>query len=1525
MTRRRLFAVVAGLTLLGLVLLTVAAAVMATHTDFGRDLIRRHVILPRIAKAVHGRVYLGTISGGLFWDIRIDSVEIRDLQDSLVVATGPISVQYDPRDIMDGRILLRRLVVQRPVVRITRSQSNVWNIDGLFAARARTLIGPQRAFGDFVVIDSADIQGLNLTVREPWSPADSLRGAARDSAITRNLQRTDAQIRRAHGGFERTRRWADVDLAFSRIRWSDPDSAGHLLQVSAIRETAFDPPIHLREGHGTVRILGDSLWLALPAFKLPASVGSATGKIVWGGGLPVRYDLRVVGDSVAVADVAWVYPTMPKTGSGSMKMHMISQRDPHAVDYVITDMDMRSTASHLRGAVTFGVGKPTLEVRDVNLEGAPLDFALLETFRGSPFPVPWAGQFTGTLRGPGGPVTHFLVDEMRATFADAHVPGAVTALTGTGELDISNPAVTAFHGFGVASDSIDLRTIEFLYPGFPRLGGTISGTARLDSVWLDVRFRDADIVHRDGPTAPNHFTGDGRITYGEQFLTYDVNLLADQLSFETLARSYPTMPLRGTATGPMRLKGTVEALEVSTALAGDAGRLSFDGLVDVYPPGFAARGRGSVTDLDLARLLVPRTNVKPTRLTALFQSDMAGDSLPNLTGMLAADLQRSQIDNVRIFPSSQVRLSFGNGRMRIDTVALQTSAATLFASGALGTTAAVRDSVRYRLVVDSLGGLRNYLSDALVVRRTPADSLAGTIELAGWLTGWTGGLGTTGVATGSELAVRDARARVLHGTYAFDGFPGATRGHLSLDADTVLVSGMRLDTIHASMTMLDSLSGRYSVFARSSSGPSATAAGGVAYLPVRGAAGPGANVTATAGAPYTVTVDTLSIATPDNTWRLRAPALVTVAGTEMGLDSLVLWNTAGGRFLVRGHLSETGPIQGLVQVDSAGLAGFGALAQAKTVLGGWMTARLSVTGTRDAPRLDASGRLSSGQFGSVRLGDLSGTAQYADRSLAADIAMVRAGVPLLRANTHLPLDLAFRTRSSRTLDAPLRGSIDATNVDLGVITALFPQIGQATGKFTTHVALGGSMKKPNVTGIVRVDSGSMKIPSAGIELQRITADVALAGDSVHVRQLSASSGPEKGNIASLTGTVLLRDFSDPFVQLNVTARDFHLYNRPRVADLYLSSSGVTLSGRANASVLSGAVTVTKGKLFVPELAQKRLIQVPQDTVAARPQMLRALDSLDIRGLRVTLGDEVSLRSTDNSINIPLTGSVNVTTVRVANSVDRFDATSFGTRTDSVSRFALDGELTANRGTYTVPIGPLPRKFDVSSAKVSFIGDADLNPYLDIVANYTVRQANRETGQDVGVRLTVGGQLSDPRPTLSSADPNLRLSESDLLSYLIFGSPSFELSQRSSDYLRTFSSLLVPALGSVVGDRLSGGQFDVQFEAGRADTLGGAVDLRNIVRGARVGVAKQVMPRTFLSLNTNLCALSGLLEGSARGEDLLQSLGFKVLYQIRPGFSAETSFDPASSSLICREGKSAPRGLLSTPYQFGLDLFKAWHY
>ncbi|HEY6219323.1 MAG TPA: hypothetical protein VIV65_04640, partial [Gemmatimonadaceae bacterium] len=770
-------AIVSVCTLAGLGLLAGVGVLVVMKTDLARQIAQDW-----IGGRLNGTIHLGRISGNPFSGITIDSVDIRDRAGEVVVSSGKLAFDYDVRDLMDTRLLLRHVVVDHPYIHFRRRQNGQWN----FQQIVKRSPGPQqpakssdRGWLDYVVFDSVRAINGSFILSMSWSPDDTLSARAKDSVIAHELARPDGKVQKAADGYARTWRWTRAAVMLPHVRLADPDSNrfGKAIQIASLDVSESDPPFEFRQVKGNVRILGDSVFLDLSHWDLPASTGSAKGRIWWGSDLPVRYDIDIPADSVALKDVNWVYPTLPTTGGGKVRIHIGNKRNLNIIDYKLTNMDMRTTGSHVTGAMTFGVGQPILQVRDVDLIANPLDFQFIHTLAGKPLPINWQGQIYGSVQAAGGPLTSFQVDGARGEWRDSHVPGAVSQFAGRGGLDILDPQFTAFHDFHVDVGTLDLRSIEYLFPAFPRLGGTIAGRADLDSIWTDVRFRNADITHRDGPGKPSRFTGSGRITDGDKFITYNVALNADSLNFSMLARSYPSLGLRGMAAGPIRISGRTPDLTIDARLSGPAGQCAYNGRVDIDSVGgYFARGRGSFANLDLSKLLA-NPSAPFSSLYGTYDLDVSGASAKTLSGLAAVKLDQSRLDSAR-FEASNATVRFANGRAVLtDTVRVQSPMGSGIAFGSIGLPGGSEsDSIHVLLKVDSVGALRPFLSSGATKR----DSLAGTIDVRGVAVGRLDSLLVSGDITGSNLFVRGIETPTVTGTFAI--FDALRAPHGRIDA-----------------------------------------------------------------------------------------------------------------------------------------------------------------------------------------------------------------------------------------------------------------------------------------------------------------------------------------------------------------------------------------------------------------------------------------------------------------------------------------------------------------------------------------------------------------------------------------------------------------------------------------------------------------------------------------------------------------------------------------------------------------------
>ncbi|HEX2781266.1 MAG TPA: translocation/assembly module TamB domain-containing protein, partial [Gemmatimonadaceae bacterium] len=1108
-------------------------------------------------------------------------------------------------------------------------------------------------------------------------------------------------------------------------------------------------------------------------------------------------------------------------------------------------------------------------------------------------------------------------------FRDAHVPGAETRATAKGELDILYPAFTVFHGLDVNVASGDLRTIQYLYPNFPRLKGTISGTARLDSSWLDVRFSDGDLYWRDGPDTPTHVTGSGRITYGEVFMTYDLDLDAKLLSLTQLGRSYPMMPLRGVVAGPIVAKGTTEALDVNSTLTGAAGTVAFNGRLDTYPPGYAIRGTTTLTHLD-ARTLLERADVPQSDISARFETDVSGDSLANLAGRIAADVgSGSSIAGVRIF-SGRARMEATNGKLHVDSLALESTAATVFASGGIGLAPGTRDSMRVAVFVDSLGGLRRWIAAG-----SRADSLDGSFSISGTLIGAVDALDARGTVAAASLYHAGTSASAVRGTFALRDLTKQPTGDFILGVDSVHAGGVTLARVDGLLALDGANHGRVSLEGRETTGQTGRAAGEYFLR----------------GDTVEARIDSLSFVADTTAaaarWRLAAPATVISAGGDLSLSTLRLTDGKDGVIALAMTLPARAPIGGSLVVEKASIGDFARLAQVNVPLGGIASLRAAFSGTREAPVIEWTSLLQQPQTAGVRLDRIEGTGRYADRRFNGTARFFRDQAATMIATVSLPIDLAFVPRERRLLGDPLQGNVRADSADLAVLETLAPGLDVTAGRFTVAADLGGTWERPTLDGRISMGGGAARIATLGVRVRGVEASIVMRGDSIALERFVAQSDDpgERGTIA-MRGFVDL-DYlhhvagapSNQKFALDVEARGFHVINQRRLGDLRISSPGLHLAGSTSASTLTGTVIVDKGVVYIPELTKKRVVDLGDSITTDvtglgrnRPLVPDAPASvvagLALQNVRLVIGPEVWLRSTEAAIQ--LGGEVNVTKGRDPRAAALGDL--------APEQLALQGTLTADRGQYRLVLGPaISRTFDVTRGRLTFAGDPDLNPALDINAVHTVRTEN---GQDIRVRVAIRGTLLNPELVLSS-DEGLQISQTDLVSYLAFGKPSFEVTGSNGvSYNQLGLGLLSASAGGLVAGAVQNSRFgsaiDVFSVQAGADTSS-RLNLQQRIANSRVTLGKQINERTYIGLDAGLCELVGQGSNSRAATGTSNALvnfgdrlGLTINHRLAHGFSVSGGIEPSASAKQCDALQNAAAQITTAPRrQFGLDLSRSW--
>lgn len=947
MSRRRRIVVSSAAFLLGVGALLLLATGVAARTEFGQERVR--VFLSAwLSSKVQGSMYVGRVRGGYLDGVVVDSIEIRDPDGSLFLASGPVTVKYDLRDLFDRRLLLRHVAITNPTIHLRKYADGKWNFQRIFPHGQPHPIGTRRGFSDFILIDSALVENAHFTLTEPWQPPRDADRSTAARLLAEALAGEYGRVRQTQEGPVKVWRWENLHARFGHTRLAHPDTAGRLINVVDLAVKMRFPPFDFSGVRATVRQLGDSVWFDAPYWRLPSSDGRGRGKIVSGGGRPMRFAINVESERVALEDVAWVHPTFPRSGGGRITLDIRnSPRDESVIEFALSKMDVRTHGSHILGRMVVDPHDELVAFRDVSLRLAPITFDLLRVFNGEPFPYDWQGAFSGTLEASGGRVDRFRMERADLTYADAHVPGATSSVVATGVLDISEPALTVFHGVRLDVARLDLRTPRAVFPDFPRMNGHVAGVATLDSLWLDVRFRDADITHHDGDGPVSRFTGYGRITADEPYLTYDTELFAQQLSLTTLGRSYPGLPARGEFAGPMRITGQAPRLGITTALQGTAGSISFDGIVNADEPNFGAHGTGAFEGLDLRRFLWA-TRAPASALSGRYEVALSGTDAVTTAGSYSLALDRSTIGGARV-ASSIVRGRLAEGVAQLDTISFVSTAATVTGAGSVA------------LIRDRVGSLRlaaEVASLPEVVSIVGADTSASTQPIAGSVS-FTGELHTgpsptlAGEIIGAGLIVGRQRARSVRGSVELTRVGDRLGGALSLVADTADVGSFRFTRaqIAARVPAEAGVEGTFEA-ALSRDEALTTFGGRLARF---------ADTTVVRLDSLTARVDSA------HAYRASEAATIVLADGAIAVDSLFLAPlNGGGSLAVRDLLWSRDSVRGSIRSRDADVGLLVGIVPGLISASGPLSVEVDVAGTRDNPRARGSLRMQNGVLGMTR-------------------------------------------------------------------------------------------------------------------------------------------------------------------------------------------------------------------------------------------------------------------------------------------------------------------------------------------------------------------------------------------------------------------------------------------------------------------------------------------------------------------------------------------------------------------------------
>jgi hypothetical protein len=1277
---------------------------------------------------------------------------------------------------------------------------------------------------------AAERRASRLEPRRPGEPGPVI--GARESGIRERLEGIPVSARRLTGA---------LDIRMGDVVWNDPsgvrfarlDAASGRLDLAAAERgnVILDgvvlrrPVVNLREdpaGTWNFEAVFAELLADDPAGRAgPARTIQLRGLRIENGDVEVvrpvqRFAIRNVQGQLPLVVLSQPGVPEPYLRAAQLSGRFV-QAEPEAdlairvndglfrfpdgtVRFQVADVVLDDT----RFAALDGVWNPGQPGFGITATGRALgvDFADIAFLTPEGFPATGTATFLFAVRPVAPDDTEVTLTDLDAISDGSRVLGSFTAVIGEERFDLRTADLRL--------DPLTLALAEGFTGPLP-YGGALTGTVRgTDGL---ITFDLAAALTAETVAQPFTVGLTGRVALeADGFTLQRLDLALDRTPLAALRVMAPALPVAGTATGLVSLSGPPGAapLDVDVRLELGAGVALVEGTLDLTGavPRYDLSGR--VVGVDVQAVLEPE--VPPVSLHASFS--LVGSGFDPAT--MNADIRvAGRFSGWRSTAQDtlDVAASVRNGTLAVQNLDVVLATARLTARGDWRFVDPQAGAVAYDLDVTALDPFGPYLPAI-----GDADA-AGALTASGSVSGTLQRLRLEGSAAGRQLRAGEWQAASLQAEY--DVILG---GDLPEARVVATMSGMtapgagaftmgELTLFMTPPTLAFELSAQ-----REDGGLVEVVASGM--LPETG--------------PRVVVVERARFDMAEDRWALVTPASIEwTADGLVDVDYLLLESERSeGRLFVSGRLLPWGAIDARVELAAIPVGEVQLMLGRPAVVEGLLWAEGTILGGRDEPQLNLVFRVEDGALQGVPLQRLDGELTYASNETHVHAIAETDTIGWLDLDVRLPSNLRLdEDFGFELLDGlPLSGVITANRFALAPLAAADPQVRNVTGFVDAQITLAGTADNPQVQGDFTLIDGGMRLVPLNQTYSEITGDIGFDGRRLVLRDLRARSD----GWAVVGGQVVLERLDQPVLDLNVLFDGFRPMGVDGQRDAALYGE-VAVTGPPDALTLSGAVRIEDGYVEMPAAGVSpvaaELADITRPLQLITPAEPGARDdwfaNLAISNLRVSVGEGAWVIA--DQARAQLTGELVVNKVGPS--------------------IPITGSLEGSRGQYTLIAGPLIRRFDIVSVQVQFRGLPEPNPLIDITARRVVFDPG---GRQLDVDVRITGSFENPQLALVGGEPG-QIAESELLSFLIFGQPSFALAGEvlpgdallEQTFVGGFAELAAIELERSLGG-LGLDIFQVRLGTGAFGGLGAPTFI----------LGRQLREDVFLTVETGVLALFG---------------------------------------------------------------------
>lgn len=1462
-----------------------------------RTAVGHEVVLNWLVDQADGRVagsieVEGIRSSSLFQGATLQGVRLVTPEGDAFFTADSLRVSYRLRGLLTGDLSFADIRLWRPVLELAWDDDAEGSTLGRWAASPRGPVGPGPGAGD-----EADSGDGGPTLR--FSDIRVVEGEFRLRQPTDLDPEGMVRVLPMNGGTLALDLALD-SLAIPRLE-IQPESAGGTRfsvrtlegELRLLREV-----IPIRDLELDAGIAAGRLELDVDALDIPQGLASGGATVFLAGDGRRRAEMSLQVDRIDRDELDWLLPWLPPLTAASTAVDGTVDRGTSR--WQLRDLQARWDGGRIAANGAFIIGGGT-SLDELVIQAEALPVAALRTYVEVAADKP--GALSGNLRLDGPVDALGVVGRMgirhAGSLSTADLDGVI--VPGDGELRLRD--------FEVFVAPFHWSVLEPWVPAVPVRG---VGTARVvlngapgDGLRLVLE------ATRSGPgQASSRILAQGSVRTGDPG-RWQVDVQGDvaPLQLDALAAAFPDVPLSGAANGSFRVSGSTDSLAVHMELDHEEAFLELDGTFSPADLQYPASLEVTANSFPLGRYLTPAG--PRTRLTGTLSGETRGWGA-EMVSRLDVALDDSNVRGVEV-DSVALNGRVDDGRMVLDTVRALVGGVRMFGGGSLGLPDLPdrRGELALRLDADSLSALRPAFTPTVMHARdtlmgldreilllsgvdpdtlplqeeiTLTGSASGAVYLSGRLDDLDGSATLELARVGyRDYFVQGARIEALGSRLASPDY----QARIALDTDSVRVLDRELESSRSRVS-LDRTGARTSVQLVRSPTEDYALSGGIARD----------------GDAWRADLDELNLRFDTLQYSLTAPTRIVVSDSAVAVDALELTRSGStaASLALDGRLPQRGPADFTARVRGVALERVTRLLQVEDIsLGGVVDLDLSVQGPAADPLIQGGVWARSLAVGQFLADSLDLELDYGSRAADFDLQAFRGDSIFLEGGGRVPVDLALRDGTDRILDVPMDVEGHLSSVPVAPILALLEDLEEVEGVVSGDFTVGGTLKEPIPEGIVRLEGGAWTVGALGVRQSDVNGTFTLTPD----RSVAVNARARAGGRVDLSGEIVLSPITDPGLDVELTFQRFLAVDR---RDVRGSLSGrVTVSGRYQQPVVTGSLTVDEGVIFLEEFQRAAGVVDLTDPVflglVDQEAFILPEDRPLLAGIRNPFLDQLRMdvslavpRATwlrSSEMNVEIAGDLDVT-------YDRPDRD-----------LVLVGELLARRGQYSL----LGRTFVVQGGSVSFIGVPGINPLLDIQAVAPIRT---QEGGTLDIEASVEGTLAEPEVNLSSDEAGL--AQSDLVSYLVLGRPSSEITSPGNNPGEAAGSTLVSA-----GFSAGLGTLASQLAALTAQQFN-TLDYFSVTQVGDLGLAGGDVGSSFNDTQVELGWYFG--GGDFFSSVVLRPLSTPLLGGARVEWQSSEQYhlEAFVEERFLRQGRLGLNDLTqNSPFTWGLAVFREWGY